>query len=432
MVGYLVAALLVPGVACAASDTESPTYAGQDNFGSPSEPSNLLPEITQRRKQKDSMFPASPLGWLHDSTGKAKQGIKDATGLKLGVVFAHLFQGLSDTIDGDDKSGMATTFDMLGTWDLIDEGEPTQGQAVFQVQSRWDYGTTGPEDLGASSLGSLIGTGDTFARYPRALVLRNLYWRQGSPEAGWSYRLGKITPDGILSASAYLDSQQTFLPTGSVTSGAIAFPDSGLGAVGAWYLSDRATLVGLVSNANADRFNVFGFDEVGEGDVFAAAEFHMKIAPRTEKAPWSKLTVWHTDGTEDGAGVNAMTGKSGWGFYLLHEQELSADGRAIGIARYGRSYNESAVYEQQAGVHFLLYDPGFATNLKHDVVGTAFNWARSPEVDTRDEYNLEVFYRFPLFPNVDTSLSYQYVINPAFTTEVDSSSVFSLRFRTVF
>ena len=47
-----------------------------------------------------------------------------------------------------------------------------------------------------------------------------------------------------------------------------------------------------------------------------------------------------------------MTGESGWGFYLLHQQELSADGRAIGIARYGRSYNESAVFEQQAGAHF--------------------------------------------------------------------------------
>ena len=69
-----------------------------------------------------------------------------------------------------------------------------------------------------------------------------------------------------------------------------------------------------------------------------------------------------------------MTGKSGWGFYLLHQQELSADGRAIGIARYGRSYNESAVFEQQAGAHFLLYEPGFATNLKHDVVGAAFKF----------------------------------------------------------
>ena len=305
---------------------------GQDDFGSPTEPSNLLPLINQRRKEKDSLFPASPLGWLHDSTGKAKQKIFDATGLKLGIVFAHLFQGLSDAIDGEDKAGMATTFDMVGDWDLVDKGEPTQGQAIFHLQSRWDYGTTGPEDLGANSLGSLIGTGDTYARYPRALVLRGYYWRQGSPEAGWSYRVGKITPDGILSSSSHLDSQTTFLPTGGVTSGAIAFPDSGLGGVGAWYINDRATLVGLVSNANADRFDVFGFDDVGAGDIFAAAEFHLKIAPKTPKAPWSKLTLWHTDGTEDGAGVNAMTGKSGWGFYLLHQQELSADGRAIGIA----------------------------------------------------------------------------------------------------
>jgi hypothetical protein len=35
--------------------------------------------------------------------------------------------------------------------------------------------------------------------------------------------------------------------------------------VGAWYVNDRATLVGLVSDANADRT---GSGDIGEGDFF--------------------------------------------------------------------------------------------------------------------------------------------------------------------
>ena len=431
MLGYFVLVLAAlpfsAGAATPATDGNAETSA--DSFGKLTDPSILLPEIRERRTQKDSLFATSPLSWLHDSTGKAKQEIEDITGLELGVVFGHAFQGISESIDDEDEEGTATTFDLLGTWNLFRKGEPTQGQLTFHLQSRWDYGTTGPEDLGAQSLGSLIGTGDTFTEYNRAIVLRNLYWRQGSPEAGWSYRLGKITSDGILSSSPHIDSQTTFLPTGSVTSATIAFPDSGLGAVGALYINDRATLVGLVSDANGDRFNE---GDISEGDYFTAVEVHGKIAPKTSKAPWSKLTLWHTDGTKDGTGINAMTGESGWGFFALHQQELSTDGRAIGILRYGKSYDDSAVFEEQAGLQFLLYEPRFSTRLKNDVVGAGANWVQSPEDGTRDEYNMEIFYRFPMFPSVDTTLSYQSVINPAFTREVDHASVFSLRLRVAF
>ena len=70
--------------------------------------------------------------------------------------------------------------------------------------------------------------------------------------------------------------------------------------------------------------------------------------------------------------------------------------------------------------------------MKNDLIGIAGNWVDSASAGTRDEYNVEVFYRFPLFPGLDTRLSYQYVIDPAFTREFDNSSVFSLGFRTVF
>jgi hypothetical protein len=117
-------------------------------------------------------------------------------------------------------------------------------------------------------------------RLPAAFVLRNLYWRQGSSETGWVYRLGKITPDALLGSSPHLDSQTTFLPSGGTGPFAIALPDSGLGAVGAWYFNDRVGLAG-------DRFDS---GDIGEGDFLKAAELQVKIAPSTPEAGYSKLT----------------------------------------------------------------------------------------------------------------------------------------------
>ncbi len=394
----------------------------------PEEPSNLLRRIEERNTEKDSLLPVSPLGWLHDSTDKAKQDLYEDTGLKLGFTLTHLFQWFSEALPGEDTWGTATTTDLVGNWDLIDKGEATLGQAVFQVQGRWDYGTTGPQDLAISSLGSLLGTANTFAAYTPTFILRNLYWRQGSPQAGWVYRLGKISPDALLSTSAHIGAPTTFLPTASTGPFSIALPDSGLGAVGAWYINDRATLVGLVSDANGDRFD---FGDISEGDFFKAAELHVKVAPRTPKAGYSKLTLWHTDGTQDGLPSNGMNGPSGWGIFVKYEQELTADGRAIGILRYGKSFDDSAFYNQQASAHFLLYDPPLLHLLQNDLIGVAFNWADATS-GVRDEYNVEGFYRFPLFPRVDMTLSYQYVINPALDLGIDRASVFSLRIRTTF
>ncbi len=403
----------------------------RSTFGSdPEDPSNLLTSgIPERRAQRESLFPVSPLKGLHDATGQAKDAVYQAIHLKLGLTLNHLFQGITDALSGEDQWGTTTDLDFVGSWELINRGEPTQGQLFFGVEGRWDYGTTGPQDLGFVSLASAGGTANAFSKYTPTFILRNLYWEQGSPEAGWAYRIGKITPDAILATSRHITPVTTFLPnvgTGLFSSG---YPDSGLGFVGALYFSERFKVVGLVSDANADRFD---FGDLDEGDFYKAVEFAVKIAPRTEKAGFSKLTFWHNDGTEDGKPINASTGADGWGMTIKLEQELTDDGQAVGILRWGRSWDDSSIYEQQAGAHFLLYDPPGPAGLQNDLVGVAFNWVDSVAAGARNEYNVEVFYRFPLFPGVDMRLSYQSVINPALTRDIDHASVFSLGLRTVF
>jgi hypothetical protein len=398
--------------------------------GDPEDPENVLPAIQARRAEKDSLFPVSPLHGLHELTGRGKKALYDWIHLDLGLAFTHAFQGITEAIEGEDQWGTASDLDIVGNWELLFRGKPTQGQFLFHMEGRWNYGTTNPEDLGFVSLGALLGTANTFAAYvDPSVIARNLYWQQGSKEAGWAYRIGKITPDAMLSTSAHISAITTFLPTGGTGPFANALPDSGLGAAAAWYPNERIRLLGLVSDANGDRSD---FGDIGAGDLYYALELGAKIAPRTEKAGLSKLTLWYTDGTKDGQPANGQNGPSGWGFFLKLEQELTADGRVVGIARYGKSFNDSAFYDQQAGAHLLLYDPHFIGRIRNDVVGAAFNWVRPTVTVDRNEYNVEVFYRFPLFPGVDTTFSYQSVINPVLAPDINHASVFSLRLRTTF
>jgi hypothetical protein len=395
----------------------------------PDDPSNLLSGIRQRRIQKDSLFRQSPLHGVHEFTDRWKQTLYDTKGLQLGFAYNQLFQGVNDSLPDADKWGTASTVDFIGTWEFLNRGEPTQGQIVFGLQGRWNWGTTGPENLGTEALGSLSRPGNTFAEYsPTFLPVRNLYWQQGSRKAGWVYRVGKITPDATLATSAHIAAPLTFTSTAGVGAFSMALPDSGLGAVANWYFTDRVKLLALVSDSNADRQD---WGDVGEGDLFKAVELGVKMFPRTEKAGWSKLTVWHNDGTKDGAS-NGNLGPDGWGFFLKLEQELTADGRLIGIAKYGWSDNDSALYESQANLLFLYYNPDFIGRIQNDVIGIGFNYVDPSLPGARGEYSPEIFYRFPFFPGVDLTLTYHAIINPSLDRDNSSAAAYSLRIRTTF
>jgi porin len=385
-----------------------------------------------------SLFRRSVLTGLHERADQVEKRIYDDTGIRFGSAFNTLFQGLSESLPGEDTFGMATNMLFVGTWELCNRGTPNQGELTFGLEGRWDYGTTGPKDLGNLGLGSLGFTANPYNAYTPAFLVRNLFWRQGGQDAGYVYRLGRITPDQILQSSAHINPDTTFLPFAGTGPFAMGLPDSGLGWVGGWFINDWATLAGLVSDANADRFD---FGDIDEGDLFTAVELQLKLLPLTEKAGYSKVTVWHNDGTKFGTAINGSTGKEGWGVFIKHEQELTCDGRAVAIGRWGRSYKDSAIYDELASAHFVLYDPfcpckcrcRFKDNLfSADLLGVAYNWVQPTEAGTQDESNVEVFYRFPIFPEADATLSYQAVINPALDASNDAASVLSFRMRSTF
>ena len=167
---------LAPTTAQAQADRAPPGPFGSD----PEDPSALALEIEHRINQRDSLFRVSPLKPFHDMLDAARESLYEKTHFKLGATFAHLFQGLSESLPGTDQWGTATTVGLVGNWELINRGKPAQGNFYFKIEGRWNYGTTGPMTLGQVGVGSLANTGNTYEAYVPAFILRNIYWEQGS------------------------------------------------------------------------------------------------------------------------------------------------------------------------------------------------------------------------------------------------------------
>lgn len=405
------------------------TSQGDPLCSDPNDPGNLLRDIDRQDAEKKALFEVSPLGGLRIRTTRAKEALYNAFGIRTGLAFNSAGQALSNALPRAARSGVATDNDFVAKWELLNKGKPTHGGVYFQLEGRWEYDTTGPQTLGFESLASAIGTANTYSAYNPTYLVRNLYWQQGSEEAGWAYRIGKITPDVLLDSSPNLAPTTTFLSKASTGPFANALPDSGLGILAAVFLTDRIALSGLVSDANANRFS---WGDIGAGDFYTAGELRVTFFPNDPKVGGTKITLWHNDGTKGGIPLNGSTGREGWGVFAKHEHSLSSDGKTVGIVKGGYGFNESSFYEKQVGAYLLRYDPPAPIAVQDDLFGVGFNWAKPPQVGTRDEYSVEVFYRFPVFPVVDATLAYQAVINPARTTEIDNASAFSLRLRTTF
>ena len=93
----------------------------------------------------------------------------------------------------------------------------------------------------------------------------------------------------------------------------------------------------------------------------------------------------------------------------------------------------------------VINDPNWLhpkINLTGDRLGFGASWVDPAVPGGRDEFNLEAFYRFPLFPNLDVTLDAQYMIDPALipivkaaspgTKTFDNLFAFTVRTRTTF
>ena len=94
--------------------------------------------------------------------------------------------------------------------------------------------------------------------------------------------------------------------------------------------------------------------------------------------------------------------------------------------------DESAVFERQASVALVKYEPSWFGTIDNDSVGIAYSYMKAVVEGSRSEKELELWYRFPLYPGLDMTLHYQGIFNPALNFDNDYASAWSIRFVTSF
>ena len=130
------------------------TNQGPGMTSDPLDPVVELHRIQARRtisETRGSLFRTSPLTPLRGAWLRAEQRLYEATDIKFGTAFNHLFQQLDRSFPGEDTFGMSTNMTLVGTWALFQKGQPNQGEVTLGIDGRWGYGVAFPTDLGPNS-----------------------------------------------------------------------------------------------------------------------------------------------------------------------------------------------------------------------------------------------------------------------------------------
>ena len=403
-------------------------------------PEDIQSLLTPDPVIRKSVIPFAPLQPLHDAWDYVDDQIKAETGLDLGVSLTAAFTQMTESLPGTEDRAFGYDVGFYGQWPLLAKGTEWEGFLSFLVQGRNSLFTDDAPGSLFVNAGSLAGPVDSFDD-DQGFVLREIWWQQGSKDAGLQYRIGKIAPDTIVGSVSQFDSANLdFLALGQVVKLSARFADAGLGGAVGFYPEGNSKhqphLQLYISDQNGDRQNS---GDIGEGEFFTGAEIGFRPFPQTDKAPFWRFAAWHAD-EQDKEGI-----ESGYGILTKIEQELSSDGRYIGVLNYGHSW-DGAPARNQLTARLVIEDPfrfiSPDVDLAGDRLGLGASWVDPAVSGGRSEYNLEVYYRFPLFPNLDVTLDAQYMKDPALIPIVEEASpgtetfddvfAFTVRFRTTF
>lgn len=343
-----------------------------------------------------------------------KDQLESRTGFSFGL--DDQVQFLDTNSDQSPSDALGNVFRFYGAWTATGQGTPNNGALVFKVENRSAIG----DRISPQALGPSLGyAGLLSSTYSNAgWVLTNLYWRQRLLDGRMSFVLGQVDVTDYVDVNSLASPWNAFgnlafeIPT-------IPAPDQGLGAAIQWRMNEQWAVLGGIANANGDPSDPIDsaqklFDS-GETFKHLAIGWSPDWEDRYDQAV--QLTVWQVDDREE-AGVEGGQGVA-----------LAASFRAGNwrpFFRAGYSDGGGPLLDRSVG-----FGTGYDTRYGKDLLGLGLNWGRAPG-STRDQYTMEVFYRYDPTDFFQITPSIQYVANPANDPATDNLLVFGLRGRVVF
>ena len=333
-------------------------------------------------------------------------------GFSLGVDYAALYQGASDSLTDEDKAASGI-FRVFTSWVLVNRDSDNTGSLILKVENRHTLGTdVAPAGL-ANEIGYLGVTGVLFSDID--WILNDSYWSQKMFGGRGGFIAGRFDPNDFMAVNGYANPWTAFQNVAVLLNGSIAFPDTSWGMGGGGWINDRMFLLGTINDANG---------VVTETDWFkGGSEFFKQVgigwSPARDKRYSNAVTLtgWHVDERKD-AGVPEDYGLA------LNGNWTTEDGHWMWFGRLGASDGGAALYKKTATIGF-----GRLLDQRTDVLGVGLNWGDPGAEDLKEQTTLEVFYRFQFAQNLAFTPSVQYLKNPALNPERYDLWITGLRLR---
>jgi carbohydrate-selective porin OprB len=319
--------------------------------------------------------------------------------------------------------------------EMIRRGTPEALSFDLVVEDRGPMGTDNPPLQAGVAAGSIVPTAATWGDFN--LGITQAYIRQNLMGNKIQYTVGKIFAPNFVDAYPFFDDNRQFLNQSFATSPTIASPLRGAGAVGTVYPTDGGLYVlGGIYSANSSDTG-WTIDEVFDtGELFYQVEVGWSALARSgvpiqARGPMDSnnihLTGWYKDAQPDQSNATLQPQARG----LAFNANFMAGDSLMWFLRAGMS---------DGWVNDRAVSAGFGwrpTQQFSDLFGFGVGWVRPngevlPAPLTREQWNVETFYRFHVTPNLAITPDLQYIKDPSLNPGVDSLWVAGLRARVTF
>jgi porin len=377
-------------------------------------------EDDQAPKRTFFRFPTGLEPWF-----AFKKQIEEKYGFAFGGSYGVLWQNYSSSLVGEHNAVGGKLTLNLG-YELLCRNRPEALWVEMVLEDRRPLGTDLPPLQAGLRSGSLLPTAATWGQFDFGIT--QFYIRQSLWDNRFQYAIGKIFAPNFINAYPFFDDNRQFFNQSFSTSATIPSPLRGFGLVAALYpIKDSRFYVqpGMYT-VNSDDTGWTIDDFFTKNEHF----YHVDLGwtslaregvPIQSRGPMDRnnysVSVWYKNKQEGGfpeahgvaGNVNFMTSsnslvfvRGGWSDGFLVDGNVSAG--------FG-------------------WRPAPATS---DLLGFGVGWARPSNHALRDQYTLELFYRFNVTANFAITPDVQAIVDPALNPGKDVLWALGLRARLTF
>lgn len=337
-------------------------------------------------------------------------------GLSLGAAYATLGQVATDAPSGSSSAG-GGILDILGKMKLWGQKGANPGQFGFALRYRHQIGGAVPLDLD-QSIGSVTNTSASFGTGNK-MEVKQAYLDQVLFSSRVLVRVGRFFPDDLFDAYSLKSTRRFFLNSTFSDNPAVAFPDSGTGAMfQVTPLKDVHVMFGATDTTGRK------LEDTGirpQENVFGASELVWSPDFGPFGKPVNRLMYWHTNSTDESVTPN------GNGVAYTFEQQFTS-----GVTVFVRfAYSATAATSVQT-----LFSAGGGVDhpfgRSNAYAGVAVAVARPSGGSTRNEKVAEAFYRLRVTSYIEVTGDIQVIFDPASNPSTSAIGVFGARGRVSF